>query len=208
MHAGVSVGPDGATHQMLEDLGLMRMLPHMTVVNPCDKEEARKAVIAAASHGGPVYIRFGRSDVPVFTTKDSPFEIGKALLLWKEERPKIALVSTGSLSYQALIAARALATKGVAALVLHNPSIKPLDRDALTYVAKEAGRIITIEEHQTAGGFGSAVAEVLAETHPVPIHRIGVQDQFGQSGTPDELITHYGLDAAHIVDAAEALLRI
>jgi transketolase len=230
MHAGVSVGPDGATHQMLEDIGLMRMLPHMTVIAPADAEEARKAVVAAAKmNGAPVYIRFGRSPVPVFTTPDTPFEIGKALVLWEsygaknsvadssveiggsplqKGRPKVALMATGSMAYQALLAARALETQGIGSIVLSVPTVKPLDTAAILAAAKKTGNIVTIEEHQVAGGFGSAVAEYVSEAYPVPIKRLGVQDQFGQSGTPEELLAHYGLSSTHIQDAARALLKV
>lgn len=207
MHAGVSVGPDGATHQMLEDIGLMRMLPHMIVIAPGDAEEARKVVVAAAKHEGPVYLRFGRSATPVFTTKDTSFEIGKALMLWESETPRVALLSTGSLSYEVLLAARSLETKGIHSLVMHIPTIKPLDEGAVLAAAKRTGRLVTIEEHQTAGGFGSAVAEMLSEKYPVPIARIGIKDVFGQSGTPEELIAHYGLDAVHIEQTVHTFLH-
>jgi transketolase len=206
MHAGVSVGPDGATHQMLEDIGLMRMLPNMTVIVPADAEEARKATIAAAKTSMPVYLRFGRAAVPIFTTPETPFQIGKALVLWNSDAPKVAILATGAQSYSALVAAKALAEKGVESLVLHAPTVKPLDEAAVLDAARRAGRVLTVEEHQAAGGFGSAIAEFLSEAHPVPIKRLGVQDLFGQSGTPDELLTHYGLDAARIQAAAEALL--
>ncbi len=206
MHAGVSVGPDGATHQMLEDIGMMRMLPGMTVLVPGDAEEARKAVIAAAKTDGPVYIRFGRSATPNFTTSETPFEIGKALILWDSHssasEPKVAILSTGSLSYAALTAARALVEEGIESIVLHVPTVKPLDTEAVLEVARRAGHIVTVEEHQIAGGFGSAIAEFLAEHHPVPMRRIGVDDRFGQSGSPEELLKHYGLDAAHIIEEA------
>lgn len=207
MHAGVSVGPDGATHQMLEDIALMRALPGMVVLVPGDAEEARKAVVAAAQTDGPVYIRFGRAATPTFTTAETPFEIGKALTLWESESPKVAILSTGALSYEALLAARSLSEGGVESVVLHVPTVKPLDREAVLAAAKRAGCVITIEEHQAMGGFGSAVAEFLAENHPVPMHLLGVRDQFGQSGTPDELIAHYGLDALSIVKAAHALAK-
>ena len=207
MHAGVSVGPDGATHQMLEDIGMMRMLPGMTVIAPGDAEEARKATIAAAKTDEPVYLRFARSATPIFTTKDTPFSIGKALTLWDCEAPKVALLSTGSLSYNALLAARALAEEGIESVVLHIATIKPLDGDAILKAAKRAGRVITVEEHQALGGFGSAVAEFLGEYHPVPVKRLGIMNQFGQSGEPDELIAHYGLDAASIEKAVRNLLR-
>ena len=206
MHAGVSVGPDGATHQMLEDIGLMRMLPNMTVIVPSDAEEARKAVVAAAKTRLPVYIRFGRSGVPVYTTQETPFAIGKANVLWESEKPKIALIATGSMAYNALLAARALEADGIGSIVLSVPTVKPLDVDAVVAAATRAGRVITVEEHQIAGGFGSAVAECLSEKHPVPVHRMGLNDEFGQSGEPDELIHHYKLDAPAIAGAARRML--
>lgn len=205
MHAGVSVGPDGATHQMLEDIGLMRMLPNMTVLVPGDAEEARKAVLAATTFDGPVYIRFGRANTPVFTTDKTPFAIGKALTLWQDAEPKVGILATGSLSYAALVAARALSEKGVGIVVLHAPTVKPLDEAAVLAVAKQVQGIVTVEEHQVAGGFGSAIAEYLAESHPLPMRRLGVKDMFGQSGAPDELLTRYGLDASHIEAAVYSL---
>lgn len=206
MHAGVSVGPDGATHQMLEDIGMMRMLPNMRVVAPCDAEEARKATFEAARADGATYIRYGRSATAMITTPDTPFEFGKALMLWKSERPKVTLVSTGSLSYHALAAARALDAEGVGTIVLHMATIKPLDGSALVQSAKETGQVVTIEEHQIAGGLGGAVSEHLAGAYPVPVTRIGIQDTFGQSGTPDELIAHYGLDTHSITKTVRALV--
>jgi transketolase len=206
MHAGVSVGPDGATHQMLEDISLMRGLPHMVVINPADAEEARKATIAAALHNGPVYLRFGRSNTPTFTTKETPFEIGKALVLHDNQSPKVAIISTGSLSYQALLAARALEADGIGAMVVHVHTIKPLDEEEILEVAKRAGHIVTVEEHQITGGLGSAVAEFLSEVRPTPIRRLGVHDRFGQSGTPEELLEEYGMNAVHIAGAAREML--
>ncbi|MGH7175003.1 MAG: transketolase family protein [Minisyncoccia bacterium] len=206
MHAGVSVGPDGATHQMLEDLALMRVLPNMVVLNPGDAEEARKAVVWSAKHVGPVYIRFGRAATPLFTTTDSPFLMGKALGLWRSEKPRIALLSTGALSYTALLAARSLDADGIGSIVLHNPSVKPLDEVAIIAAAGAAGLVVTIEEHQIAAGFGSAVAELLSEKHPVPITRLGINDQFGQSGTPAELLEHYKLSPAAIAERARQML--
>jgi transketolase len=213
MHAGVSVGPDGATHQMLEDIGLMRMLPGMTVIAPSDAEEARKAVVTAAKAKTPVYIRFGRSGTPLFTTSETPFEIGKALILWESpmsdtKGPKVTLMTTGSMAYQALVAARALEAEGIGSIVLSVPTIKPLDVEAVVATAKRTAHVITIEEHQVMGGFGSAIAECLSEYFPVPITRLGIQDVFGQSGTPDELLEHYGLSAVHIRDAVRKLLRV
>ena len=208
MHAGVSVGPDGATHQMLEDIGMMRMLPHMTVLVPGDAEEARKAVVAAAKTDGPVYIRFGRAATPIFTTSETPFQIGKALTLWECKEPRVAILSTGSLSYTALSVARILSAENIETVVLHVPTVKPLDTEAILDVARRAGRVVTIEEHQVAGGFGSAVAELLAERYPVPMHLFGVRDQFGQSGSPEELLAHYGLDVPHVVDAVRSFVSV
>lgn len=207
MHAGVSVGPDGATHQMLEDIGMMRMLPNMTVLAPGDALEARKAVIAAAKTPGPVYIRFGRAATPLFTTDETPFAIGKALKLFESHVPRITLLSTGSLSYATLGAARMLAEQNIGSIVLHLGTIKPLDTEAILTAITKAPYVITVEEHQIAGGFGSSVAEFLSEYHPVPIKRLGLRDEFGQSGEPEELLAHYGLDAAHIRDAARELLK-
>jgi transketolase len=207
MHAGVSVGPDGATHQMLEDIGLMRMLPNMLVLAPGDALEAERAVIAAAKHEGPVYLRFGRSATPLFTTRETPFAIGKALPVWESDAPEAAVLSTGALTHQALLAARALAAEGVAVSVLHVPTIKPLDEEAVVDAARKARRVVTVEEHQAAGGFGSAVVECLSLRCPVPVRRVGVQDVFGQSGDPDELIAHYGLDSVGIIEAVRGVLR-
>lgn len=206
MHAGVSVGPDGATHQMLEDIGLMRMLPHMTVLVPADAEEAHKMVRAAAVHSGPSYIRFGRSGTPVFTTPETPFAIGKALTVWESQRPRVGIVGVGSLTYNALGAARALEAEGIGSVVLNLGSVKPIDSDALIALARQCGRIVVVEEHQAFGGAGSAVAEVLAEAFPVPVHRIGLLDTFGQSGEPDELMAQYGLDAASIAQKVRAYI--
>jgi transketolase len=207
MHAGVSVGPDGATHQMLEDIGMMRMLPNMTVIAPADAEEARKAVVVAAQTKGPVYLRFGRASVPTFTTKETPFSIGKALTLWESEHPQVTICTTGSLAYDALAAAKQLEEEGIGTLVVHLATVKPLDEAAVLEAAKRTGRVITIEEHQRAGGFGSAIAEFLAAHHPVLMRFIGMPDTFGQSGTPEELLIHYGLDTAHIIETVREVAR-
>ena len=200
-HAGVSVGPDGATHQALEDIGLMRMQPNMTVLSPCDSEEARKATIAAAEYDGPVYIRLARDKSPVFTTKKTPFQIGKAEVFYKENNPDVGIIATGALVHNALLAARELEESGIKVTVLNLPTIKPLDQNAILSLAHDAGAIVTVEEHQIAGGMGSAVAEFLAMHEPVPIEFVGVKDRFGQSGKPKELITEYGMDVESIKKA-------
>jgi transketolase len=206
MHAGVSVGPDGATHQMLEDIALMRAMPNMIVLVPADAEEARKAIVAAAKNGKPTYVRFGRTGSPVFTTPETPFEIGKALTLWESPNPKITFIGSGSVVYEALLAAKALADEGVGSIVLNLSSVKPLDEQAIVAAARKAGRVITVEEHQVTGGVGSAVAECLSRLYPTPIHFVGVQDMFGQSGEPSELIEHYGISAGKIAAAARILI--
>lgn len=211
MHAGVSVGPDGATHQMLEDIGLMRMLPNMIVIAPGDAHEAQKAVTAAAQIEGPVYLRFGRAATPVFTTDATPFTVGKALTLWQPAQgrdPAVAVLATGTMSYEALKAVRALSEKGIETMLIHIPTIKPLDETAVATAAQRAQRVVTIEEHQIAGGFGSAIAEYLSAQHPVPILRLGVQDVFGESGTPAELLAHHGLDALHLEESIGAFSKV
>ena len=202
-HAGVSVGPDGATHQALEDIGLMRMLPHMCVIVPCDSEEARKATLAIAKTDSPSYLRLGRSSTSVITTADTPFEIGRSEIFWKGEKPQVALIACGALLHNALTAAKQLAEEGIDATVLNNHTVKPMDIASVVAVAKECGAVVTIEEHQIAGGMGSTVSEILSQNNPVPIEFIGVHDQFGQSGEPDELIKHYGMDVDSIIVAAK-----
>ncbi len=202
-HAGVSVGPDGATHQALEDIALMRVQPNMTVVYPCDAEEARKATVVAAFNGKPTYLRFAREKTPIMTTVETPFEIGKALVLWEGSNPQAVIIACGPLVYQALIAAKELAGEGVETLVINNHTIKPLDKDTLVEAARRAGAVVTVEEHQIMGGMGSAVAEMLAQECPVPIEFIGMHDEFGQSGKPEELIEHYSLGASAIKRAVQ-----
>lgn len=206
MHAGVSVGPDGATHQALEDIALMRVLPNMTVLSPCDSEEARKATLAAITSGRPTYIRFAREKTPVMTSLETPFAIGKAQVFWRSAQPRVALMATGPLVHNALSAAQELEKQGTGSLVLNVASIKPLDGETVVAAARECGAIVTIEEHQVAGGLGSAVAELLAQAKPTKMAFIGVHDRFGQSGEPAELIEHYDMDAASIVKAAQSLL--
>jgi transketolase len=207
MHAGVSVGPDGATHQMLEDIAMMRSLPNMIVIVPADAEEGRKATAAAAKNGKPTYLRFGRDKVPTFTTAETPFEIGKAYYLWKPEKPDVAIIGAGHLVYDALLAAKALEEKGIRVSVINSHTVKPLDSAAILEAAKEAGAVVTVEEHQAAGGFGSAVAELLAKNHPLPMECVAVEDSFGQSGEPQELLHYYGLDAEGIQKAVEKVLE-
>jgi transketolase len=205
MHAGLQTGADGATHQALEDIALMRVQPHMIVISPCDAEEGRKATIAAAKSGTPVYLRFGREKTPVMTTPETPFEIGKANVFWKSESPAVAIFATGPLLHNALLAARELEMQGVAVSVTDVHTIKPLDRETIVREAKAAGAAVTVEEHQIAGGFGGAIAELLAQECPVPVEFIGVHDQFGQSGTPAELIEHYKMGMSHIVEAVKTV---
>lgn len=195
-HAGVSVGPDGATHQMLEDIALMRVLPNMVVVAPGDSIEAEKATKAVASNGRPSYLRLAREKTPIFSTLDSPFELGEAYVLC--EGRDVSLLGTGTMTYQLLVAAEALKKHGVYAEVVHVPTIKPLDEVTIIASARKTGRVVTAEEAQVAGGFGSAVAELLTEKLPMPVKRIGMQDRFGESGNPEELLEHFGLTGAKI----------
>lgn len=201
-HAGISVGPDGATHQALEDIALMRVQPNMVVLSPCDSIEAYKATRAAAAHNGPVYLRLAREKTPVMTTEDSPFEIGKVQVMYESDHAQeVAIFATGPLLYQALVAAKEL-EHTVPTVVVNVATIKPLD-PRIVEIAKNAGAVVTVEEHQTAGGLGSAIAELLASVAPVPIEFVGVHDQFGQSGEPAELLKHYGMDAPAISAAIQ-----
>lgn len=205
-HAGLSVGLDGATHQMLEDIALMRSLPHMVVIVPGDSLEAEKATLAlAADDVNPGYLRLAREDVPILTTDKTPFEIGKAYVY--REGKDITLLSTGLMTYHAMVAAEVLAKDGIDAEVVHVPTIKPLDEATILASLRKTGRAITIEEGQIAAGFGSAVAELASEQHPVPIRRMGMKDHFGESGKPDELFEHFGLTATHIAMNAHELVE-
>ncbi|HKX73242.1 MAG TPA: transketolase C-terminal domain-containing protein [Candidatus Saccharimonadales bacterium] len=199
-HAGVSVGPDGATHQMLEDIALMRALPNMVVVAPGDSVEAEKATRALAANGKPSYLRLSRADSAVFTTADTPFEIGKAYVL--REGTDLAIMATGPMTYQALVAADLLALSNVHAEVVHVPTIKPLDMETILGTARKCGRVITLEEAQIAGGFGGAIAELLSEQLPMPLLRLGMFDRFGESGEPAELLEHFGLTGTHVATQA------
>lgn len=202
-HAGLSVGPDGATHQALEDIGIMRMHPNMTVLVPCDSIEAEKATLAAAEHNGPVYIRLAREKSPVFTTKETPFEIGKAQVFfdghtYSGKLGEVGIVATGSLVHNALLAAKELCEEGISTSVMNLATIKPLDEKSIRAFAKECGALVTVEEHQMAGGMGSAVAECLASDIPRPLEFVAVHDRFGQSGTAQELYKEYGLTVSDI----------
>jgi Transketolase, C-terminal subunit len=197
-HAGVSVGPDGATHQMLEDIALMRVLPNMVVVAPGDSVEAEKATLAIAQNGQPTYLRLAREKSPIFSTEESPFELGKAYVL--REGADVSLLGTGTMSYQLLVAAKILESRGIDAEVVHVPTIKPLDHETILASAKKTGRIVTAEEAQAAGGFGSAVTEFLSEVLPMPVKRIGINDRFGESGTPNELIEYFGLSGEKLAE--------
>ena len=205
-HAGVSVGEDGATHQCCEDIGLMRTIPGMVILNPADAVEAKKAVFAAAAWDGPVYLRFGRLALPVVTDEAAPFTIGQAQTL--REGGDVTIIATGLPVGMALEAAELLAAEGIAARVVNMAPIKPIDRDAVARAAAETGAIVTVEEHNIIGGLGSAVAEVVCETTPVPVVRVGVQDTFGRSGPAAELLTLFGFTPEHIAEAArEAIAR-
>jgi len=204
-HAGVSVGPDGGTHQALEDIAITRVMPNMTVLYPCDALEARKATVAAAKRIGPIYLRLAREKTPIFTFEDTPFAIGHAQIL--REGKDCALIGSGPLLFQALLAAKKLSAKGIECRVVNCHTIKPLDEAEIIRAARDCGAVISVEEHQVAGGLGSAIAEVLAQNCPVPMEFVGVRDQFGQSGEPEKLIKHYCLDAASIALAVKKVLK-
>jgi transketolase len=204
-HAGVSVGPDGATHQMLEDIALMRVLPNMTVVVPADSIEAAKATQALAMQRGPAYLRLAREKSPVVTTEKSPFSLAKAQIL--RHGNDLTMVACGALVYQALIAAELLEKAGISAEVINAAVIKPLDTTTIIASARKTGAALTAEEHQMAGGLGGAVAEALADHHPVPLTRVGLADRFGESGDPDELLEYFGLTAPHLADRAKELIK-
>ncbi len=204
-HGGISVGPDGATHQALEEISIMRCLPNMKVIVPADYIEAKKATEAAAEIDGPVYIRFGREKVPVVTDEKTPFEFGKAYCC--KEGKDVTIVACGAMVYESLVAAEKLKDAGIDAMVINLHTIKPIDEETLVEAAQKTGAVVTVEEHQLMGGMGSAVAEVLSKLCPVPIKSIGVNDRFGESGDPDVLLDAFGLRSKEIVEAAKALIR-
>ena len=203
-HVGLSDAPDGATHQILEDMALMRVLPNMTVIVPCDSVEAQKATMALAKYAKPAYLRIARDNTEIFTTDKTPFEIGKAQIF--AEGNDITIIATGRMTYQALLASEMLFKDGIDIEVVHCPTIKPLDAVTIINSVKKTGRVITIEEGQISGGLGGAVSELLGEEYPVPVRRIGVRDHYGESGSPEELMNHFGLTAKHIALAAHDLI--
>lgn len=204
-HAGISVGPDGATHQALEDIALMRVIPNMVVVVPCDAIEAQKATMAIAFNGLPSYIRFGREKSPVFTTANTPFEIGKAEIF--REGKDVAIIGCGMLLYNALIAAEELSKEGMECMVINSHTVKPIDEKTIIEAAQKTGAVVSVEEHQVNGGLGSAIAEVLSRNCPVPQEYIGVQDRFGESGNPEELIEAFGMGVSSIKDAVRKVIK-
>jgi transketolase len=206
-HAGISVGPDGATHQATEDLALMRALPNMRVIVPCDAIEAEKATMAVAQTYGPIYLRFEREATPVMTTSATPFIPGKAEVFWQSKKPEVLLVACGGLLYNALLAAQELEKEKIGSVVLNMHTIKPLDEKQIIEWAKKTGAVVTVEGHQIAGGLGGAVAEMLAMHSPVPMEFIGLRDTFGESGPPEALIAKYGMGVKDIVAAAKKAKR-
>ena len=203
-HAGVTLGEDGATHQILEDIGLMKMLPHMTVINPCDYNQTKAATIAIADYEGPVYLRFGRPSVPNFTPENQKFEIGKALHLI--EGKDVSIFATGHLVWKAIEAQAQLAEQGISAEVINIHTIKPLDEEAILASVRKTGCVVSAEEHQRNGGLGDSIAQLLARKLPSPLEMVAVNDSFGESGTPAQLLTKYGLDTVNIVDAVKAVI--
>ncbi|MEK7506203.1 MAG: transketolase C-terminal domain-containing protein [Patescibacteria group bacterium] len=206
-HAGISVGPDGATHQATEDIAIMRAMPNMKVFVPCDSIEAKKATLAAAKIWGPVYLRFAREKSPVITTEETPFTPGKAQAFWMSKKPQAVIIACGALVYNALLAAKELEKEKIGTIVLNSPSIKPLDEKTILELVEKYPAVVTVEEHQIHGGLGGAVAELLAKHRPVPMEFIGLKDTFGESGSPEELIEKYGMGVKDIKKAVEKVLK-
>ena len=204
-HAGVSVGPDGATHQAIEDIAILRCIPKMTIVAPCDAIEAKKAVIVVSKMVGPAYVRLGREKTPVFTTVESPFILGKAEVLRDGE--DAAIIACGPLLHNALLAADELSKKGIECMVINNHTVKPMDEKTIIAAAEKCGAVVTVEEHQVQGGMGSRVAEILARSRPVPMEFVGVEDRFGESGEPKELIEHFGMGVESIKNAVKKVVK-
>jgi len=206
-HAGISVGPDGATHQATEDIAIMRALPNLRVFVPCDAIEARKATMAAAQMWGPVYLRFQREKTPVMTTEETPYVPGKAEIFWQSRAPEVLIIGCGGILFNALLAARELEKEKIGTIVLNCHTVKPLDEKKIAELAKKTGAVVTVEEHQVQGGLGGSVAEALGRSCPVPIEFIGMQDTFGESGPPTALIEKYGMDVRAIKAAVKKVLR-
>ncbi len=206
-HAGISVGPDGATHQATEDIAIMRVMPNMKVFVPCDAIETKKATLAAVQIWGPVYLRFGREKSAVITTENTPFVPGKSQIFWESKKPQVTIIACGILVYNSLLAARDLEKEGIGTIVINNPSIKPFDEKNLVKYARKTGAIVTVEEHQIVGGLGGAVAEILAKNYPIPIEFIGMQDTFGESGLPVQLLEKYNMMPKDIIEAVKKVLK-
>ena len=206
-HAGISTGPDGATHQATEDIATMRVIPNMKIIIPCDAIEAKKTTLAAAKIWGPVYLRFQREKSPVFTTEDTPFTPGKAEIFWQSKRPQVLIIGCGALVHSALLAARELEKEKIGTTVLNVHTIKPLDEEKIVSLVKKIGAVVTVEEHQISGGLGGAVAETLGRRAPAPIEFIGLHDTFGESGLPSELLEKYGMGIGSIKSAAKKVLK-
>ncbi len=206
-HAGISVGPDGATHQATEDIALMRAIPNMKIIVPCDAIEAKKATMASTKIWGPFYLRFQREKSPVFTTEETPFTPGKAEIFWESKKPQVLIAACGALVHQALLAALELEKNKIGSIVLNVHTIKPLDEEKIALLAKKTGAVVTVEEHQIIGGLGGAIAEALARRAPTPMEFIGLHGIFGESGKPSELIKKYGLDVKDIIAASKKAIR-
>jgi transketolase len=206
-HAGISVGPDGATHQATEDIAMMRAMPNMRVIVPCDAVEARKATAAAAQIFGPVYLRFQREKTPVMTTGETPFIPGKAEIFWQAKKPEVAIIACGALLYEALLAARELEKEKIGVMVVNCHTVKPIDEKKIIEAAKKTGAVVAVEEHQISGGLGGAVAETLARHFPVPMEFVGMQNTFGESGEPAALLEKYGLGKDSVIHAVKKVLR-
>ena len=206
-HAGISVGPDGATHQAVEDIATMRVMANMKVFVPCDAIEAKKATIAAATLWGPVYLRYAREGTPIVTTEETNFTPGKAEIFWESKKPQVAIIACGTLVHTALLAAKELEAEKIGVIVVNNHTIKPLDEKKILEVVRKTGAVVTAEEHQVAGGLGGTIAELLVRKNPVPQEFVGLQGVFGESGSPDELIEKYGMGVKDIVKAVHAVLQ-
>lgn len=204
-HAGITLGEDGATHQILEDIGLMKMIPNMVVINPCDYNQTKQATIAISEHNGPVYLRFGRPKVPIFISEDTPFEIGKAIVL--NEGKDVTIIATGHLVWEAIVAGEKLAEQGIDAEIINIHTIKPLDTEAILRSVNKTGCVVSCEEHQYNGGLNDSVSQLLSRNNPKPIEYIGIDDKFGESGKPEDLMVKYGLKSENIISAVHKAIK-